>query len=173
MVTFIWPCSLFSTSLLCSVTSLAMSEEHPKVTGWLLAMGCSLRSQSLLLCHGNPQLTSAGRLRLLSGSCGCCSLSAPCFLGAWCWPFSTSCCEDLGHGRSMARSGSEHPLIRFHFISFRRGLWSRRERLFLNLLIMLFFPSLIWVQISLTSCLRLTIMPRKLLFPSNSSCQQL
>lgn len=126
---------------------------------WLLAMGCSLRSQSLLLCRGNPQLTSAGRLRLLSGSCGCCRLSAPCPLGARCWPFSTSYCGDLGHGRSKALWYSEHPLIRFHFPV--GGLWSRGERLFLNWLIVLFFfPSLIWVQISPTSCLRLMIMPR-------------
>ncbi|XP_055423703.1 MAP3K7 C-terminal-like protein isoform X1 [Bubalus kerabau] len=32
MVTFIWPWSLFSTSVLCSVTSLAMSEDRPKVS---------------------------------------------------------------------------------------------------------------------------------------------
>lgn len=42
IVTLIWPWSICSTSVLCSATSLAMSETIQRSVSWLLAVGCML-----------------------------------------------------------------------------------------------------------------------------------
>lgn len=147
IVTLIWPWSLFSISVLCSATSLAMPEDHPKVSK-LAAGDWMLRSQVYYCTRGNPQLTSGWVLPPLSGCCGLCRplhtahrslmLAGQHFvlqgpgseqdMALWCSGCPLSCLGNDSDSVSLPH----------------QRVWFRGERLFLNLFkLCLFFTSLI------------------------------
>ena len=110
IVTLIWPWSLFSISVLCSVTSLAMSEDRPKVSelaadDWMLPQ----KPKSITVQWKSPAHLCRS---IVSTLWKLWALQAFHTLlpGSLMLVVSTSSCWDLGHGRSMALWCSGHPL---------------------------------------------------------------
>lgn len=114
IMTLIWPWSLFSISVLCSATSLAMSEDCPKVRelaadDWMLPQ----KPKSITVQWKSPAHLCRS---IVSTLWKLWALQAFRTLlpGSLTLAISTSSCWDLGHSRSMALWCSGHP----HSLSF-------------------------------------------------------